>query len=115
MNPQIAAMAVTGSVLAAAGQVSFKCGAAGREALAQFANPWILGGLLLYAAGTTLWVLALARVPLTTLYPFAALTYVLVNVFAVSFLGERISMQGAAGTGLVLLGLFLVANANPVR
>jgi drug/metabolite transporter (DMT)-like permease len=113
MKAQVLAFALLGAVLAALGQVSFKVGAQGRTAVLQFVNSWILLGLLLYGAGTLFWILALARVPLTVLYPFAALTYVLVNVFAVMLLGERLSVQGVAGTVLVLLGLFLVAAASP--
>lgn len=110
MKPEIGALAVAGAVFAALGQVSFKWGAEGRQGLLEFINPAILLGLLLYMAGTLLWVRALAAVPLTVLYPFAALTYVLVNVFAVTMLGEQLTPRVVAGTGLVLLGLFLVAS-----
>lgn len=109
MKASLIAFALAGALLAALGQVSFKFGAAGRSGLLEFVNPWILLGLLLYFAGTVFWILALSAVPLTVLYPFAALTYVLVNVFAVALLGEQLSTKGLAGTGFVLLGLFLVA------
>jgi drug/metabolite transporter (DMT)-like permease len=114
MKPQFLAFAVIGAVLAALGQVSFKHGAVGRAVLMDFLNPWILLGLALYLAGTILWILALSAVPLTVLYPFAALTYVLVNVFAVALLGEQLTPRGMAGTGFVLLGLFLVATSLEV-
>ena len=114
MKSQIIAFALAGALLAALGQVSFKQGADGRAALADFANLWILLGLALYFAGTVFWILALSAVPLTVLYPFAALTYVLVNVFAVMFLGESLAPKGVAGTALVLLGLFLVASSFEV-
>lgn len=98
-----------GAILAALGQVAFKFGAEGRSSALEFMNLWIILGLALYFAGTVLWILTLAKVPLTVLYPFAALTYVLVNVFSVTLLGEQLSTKGVAGTGFVLLGLFLVA------
>lgn len=103
--------AVTGAVLAAFGQVCFKQGADGRELVAQFFNGWILLGLLLYVAGTVLWIVALSGAPLTAVYPFAALTYVLVNVLAYALLGERLPLQAVLGTGFVLFGLFLVATS----
>lgn len=109
MKAQAAAFALTGTVLAAVGQVSFKLGADGRSTWAEFVNPWIFLGLFLYFAGTVFWILTLSAVPLTVLYPFTALTYVLVNAFAVVILGEQLSARGLAGTGLVLLGLLLVA------
>ena len=111
MKQQVIAFALIGAVLAALGQVSFKQGADGRAVLVDFMNLWILIGLGLYLAGTVFWILALSVVPLTVLYPFAALTYVLVNVFAVTLLGEHLTVRGVAGTGFVLLGIFLVATS----
>ena len=110
MNAGTLSCALLGAVLASLGQVSFKWGAAGRLALAEFANPWIMLGLLLYLAGTLAWIRALATVPLTVLYPFTALTYVMVNLLAVVLLGESLSLRGVAGSALVLLGLLLVAS-----
>lgn len=103
--------ALMGSVLGALGQVSFKQGADGRAVLMDFVNIWIVGGALLYMAGTMLWIYALSKVPLTALYPFTALTYVLVNLLAVGLLGEQLSVRGVLGTAFVLLGLFLVAGS----
>jgi drug/metabolite transporter (DMT)-like permease len=114
MKAQILAFALAGAVLAALGQVSFKFGAQGRSGLLDFVNLWIFLGLILYFAGTVFWVLALSAVPLTVLYPFAALTYVLVNLFAVTLLGEQLTTKGMTGTAFVLLGLFLVATSFEV-
>lgn len=114
MKQQVIAFALIGAILAAFGQVSFKHGADGRAVLPDFMNLWILLGLVLYFAGTVFWILALSVVPLTVLYPFAALTYVLVNLFAVTLLGEQLTVRGVAGTGFVLLGLFLVATSFEV-
>lgn len=109
MKTPILGLALFGAILAAAGQVSFKWGATGRIGVAEFANPGIALGMLLYAAGTLAWIRALAEAPLTVLYPFTALTYVLVNLLAATVLGEPLTARGLAGTGLVLLGLLLVA------
>jgi undecaprenyl phosphate-alpha-L-ara4N flippase subunit ArnE len=106
--------AIVGAVLAAFGQVSLKSGAEGRVTALEFVNAWVLVGLILYAASTVLWILALSSIPLTAVYPFTALTYVLVNVLAVALLGERLSSQGLIGMGVVLFGLFLVATSLEV-
>ena len=115
MKQQVIVFALMGALLAALGQVSFKFGADGRAALFDFVNAWIFCGLVLYFAGTIFWILALSVVPLTVLYPFAALTYVLVNLFAVTLLGEQLTVKGVAGTGFVLLGVFLVASSVEVQ
>jgi len=115
MKAQVVLFALAGAVLAALGQVSFKLGADGREGLTEFINLWIVLGLVLYLAGTVFWILALSAVPLTVLYPFAALTYVLVNFLAVVLLGEQLTAKGLAGTAFVLLGLFLVTSSFEVN
>lgn len=115
MKQQFVLFALTGAVLAALGQVSFKFGADGRTTLLAFCNSWILCGMLLYLAGTVFWIMALSNVPLTVVYPFSVLTYVLVNIFAVTVLGERLSFKGVVGTAFVLLGLFLVATSLEVN
>ena len=109
MSIQVSALAVGGAVLAALGQVSFKWGAHGRTELPEYLNAGIFLGLLLYFAGTVCWIRALSSAPLTVLYPFTALTFVLVNLFALTLLGEPLSARTLAGTGLVLLGLYVVA------
>ena len=111
MKTALVLYASASAVVAAFGQVCFKHGADGRELLAQFANGWILLGVGLYASSTVLWILALSHAPLTIVYPFTALTYVLVNVLAYLVLGERLPMRAVAGTGFVLFGLFLVATS----
>lgn len=115
MKHQLLLFAVAGAVLAALGQVCFKSGAAGRSAALEFVNVWIVAGLALYLAGTLLWIRALSGAPLTVVYPFSALTFVLVNLLAVAWLGERLSLQGLAGTALVLAGLFLLATSAQPR
>jgi drug/metabolite transporter (DMT)-like permease len=114
MKLPFVALALAGAVLASFGQVSFKHGADGRTILTQFMNGWILLGFAFYMVGTALWIIALSAVPLSVVYPFAALTYVLVNVLAVALLGEHLSMRALAGTGCVLVGLFLVATSFEV-
>jgi drug/metabolite transporter (DMT)-like permease len=109
MKSTMLGLAVLGAVLAALGQVSFKWGATGRTVAADFINPGVALGLVLYAAGTLSWIRVLSEVPLTVLYPFTALTFVLVNVLALALLGEQLTPRGMAGTALVLLGLFLLA------
>ena len=99
---------ITGTLCAAAGQVFFKLGAAGRGTAADFVNAWIASGLLFYGLGTVLWVYSLSRAKLTSVYPYTALTFVLVYAAGVLLLGEPASVRAALGITLVLAGLFLV-------
>lgn len=98
-----------GVLLAALGQVLFKLGATGRSALSEFVNLEIASGLLCYGLGTALWIVALSRAPLTVVYPFTALTFVIVYAAGVMFLGEATSFRSLVGVALILAGLFLVS------
>lgn len=96
------------ALAAAAGQVLFRIGAQGRTALIQFINWPLLAGLGLYGLSTLLWIYALSRLPLKNVYPFTALTFVLVYVAAIAILGERPSWRGFVGIAIVLCGLYFI-------
>ena len=106
----IYAVLLTGTLLAAVGQVAFKLGATGRESLMAFFNAWILLGLICYGIGVVLWIFALSKASLTLVYPFTALTFVLVYTAGVFLFGEAISWPQILGVGLVLAGLFLITS-----
>lgn len=108
MRAPLLALLLGGVVLAALGQLLFKIGATGRTQALEFVNPAVIGGLACYGFGTALWIAALARAPLTTVYPFTALTFVVVYAAGVLLLGEPWSMRALVGIGLILAGLFLV-------
>lgn len=105
-RPFILLLAAT--ALAAAGQLLFKVGASGRVDIVEFVNPWIAIGLLAYGISTLIWIYALSMAPLTVVYPFTALTFVLTYLLGVSILHEPLTKPGIAGIALILIGLFLV-------
>jgi drug/metabolite transporter (DMT)-like permease len=110
MRGTILSILIAGTILAAIGQVAFKVGATGRDSLLSFLNGWIAFGLTTYALGTILWIFALSKVNLTLVYPFTALTFVLVYAAGVLLLGESTSPKQLFGVGLVLLGLYLITS-----
>jgi len=111
MTPTMLLLLLAGTVCAAAGQLLFKVGASGREAFASFFNLWLLSGLFAYALGTLLWIYALSKVRLTVVYPFTALTFVLVYLFGVLILREPTTAKALVGVAFVLGGLFLISTA----
>ena len=111
MSLHMILLLLAGTLFAAAGQVLFKVGASGREALSSFFNAWLLSGLVAYALGTLLWIYALSKIRLTVVYPFTALTFVLVYLFGVFVLHEPTTAKALAGVTLVLGGLFLISTA----
>lgn len=102
---------VLGSVLAAAGQVLLKVGVSGATTLAGFINLRVLAGLACYVLGTVLWLVALSRMPLSRVYPFTILTFVIVYLAAITLLGERLTAPLVTGVVLVLSGLVIIATS----
>jgi drug/metabolite transporter (DMT)-like permease len=97
-----------GTLAAAGGQLLFALGARGRTEFTSFLNVWILMGLALYGLGTTFWIYGLSRAPLIQVYPFTALTFVVIYASSITMLGERPTLSGGCGVVLVLAGLYLV-------
>ena len=88
----------------------FKLGASGRVSFVEFVNAWLVAGLVSYGMGTVLWIIALSRASLTLVYPFTALTFVLVYGAGVMLLGEPVPVRAWIGILLILCGLFLISS-----
>ena len=97
---------------AAVGQLLFRVGAQGREALLQFINGPIILGLSFYALSTAIWIFALSREKLVDVYAFTALTFVMVYLGGVALLGERITVLAGIGVAFVLIGLYLITRTS---
>jgi undecaprenyl phosphate-alpha-L-ara4N flippase subunit ArnE len=82
-----------------------KLGAAGNASIVDFVNVRLVGGLGFYILGSALWIFAMARAPLSLVYPFTALTFVLVILASVFLLGERLTSTMIIGSGLILSGI----------
>ena len=109
MNTRVVFCLAAGTICAAVGQILFKVGATGRETIASYVNLWIVTGFLAYAIGTMLWIYALSKAYLTTVYPFTALTFVFVYLFGVFVFDEPTTLKALAGVALILGGLFLIS------
>jgi uncharacterized membrane protein len=76
-------------------------------------SPWVLLGTMLLV----LWLLSrmtlLGWADLSYVLPVTAIGYVLTAVSGKYFLGEEISYQGWAGTGLIVAGIVLVGMTQP--
>ena len=107
------------AVMLAAGQILFKRAADSNPPLRQVgdliglaANFYVWAALVLYGAATLYWIYLLQQIPLSRAYPFAALSFVLVPVFAWLTLGDTITLRYAGGVALIVLGMYLSAVAG---
>ena len=106
---------------AAVGQLSWKVGMdfigpvsglRSSDIISIFLNPYILFGLIMYGLSTVFWLIALARMELSFLYPFISLTYILVLVLSYLVLEESIGLNKMVGTMLIISGLLLISRFN---
>ena len=92
------------------GQLLLKTGAdgAGDGVLAQFLNPFTIGGLAAYGVGAICYILAIKRIPVSIAFPSVALSYVLVAIAAHLLWQEALGWQQFAGIGLIAAGILVL-------
>ena len=122
MNPAVFAVVFASVSLSALAQTAFKIGVSRVEiassasllgkAIAFVFSPYVLLGLSLYAVGTVLWLFALRQLDLSLVYPFVAMSFVMVTASGALFLGETISMTRLVGLCFVILGLIVMARTG---
>lgn len=124
-----AAMAVSSILLSAAGQLGMKAGmraladaaphsrAAAGDWVASGALLWTGAGLLCYGLSMLAWLVALARYPLSRIYPLLGLSYVLVYLGATNwaYLAEYSSAGRGLGTLLIAAGVVFVCSGREHR
>jgi len=82
-----------------------------RTVIEIFSNIYVMGGLLLYMVSAFLWLGALSTLDVSSMYPLLSLAYVVTAVFAVSFLGEVVTLYRWAGIALVVIGCLLIVRS----
>jgi multidrug transporter EmrE-like cation transporter len=74
-------------------------------------NPQFWLGGLLFAASFGVWLLVLARLPVSVAYPLASLGYVLAAALGWQFLGESLGIVRIAGIAVICSGVTILARA----
>ena len=115
-------LGILATLLGAAGQLLFRRfgQAQNSQTILDWASPeippgaaYLLVGIACYFVAVPLWVRVLRDLPLSRAYPLLSLSYPLVYLGAVLWLGELVSVQRTAGTLLVTLGALLaIAPSN---
>lgn len=67
----------------------------------------IILGLSCYSVSALLWLYALSKCSLSRIYPFTALSFILVLILSRFALGETINSNQSLGMGFVIMGLFI--------
>lgn len=74
-------------------------------------NPWILSALFAAFLGAVSWMGAVSKLDLSTAYPFMALNFILVAVFAAIFFGEAMTWQKIVSLVLIVIALVIGGRA----
>jgi multidrug transporter EmrE-like cation transporter len=76
--------------------------------LSMFLNPLILLGLCMYGISTIFWLIALSQKDLSYVYPFIALTFIIVLLLSKFLLHENVGVYRIIGTIIIIAGLIVV-------
>lgn len=76
-----------------------------------FSNIYIIGGLTLYTVSAFLWLGALSTLDVSSMYPMLSLAYVVTAIFAMTFLGEVVTLYRWGGIALVVIGCVLIVRS----
>lgn len=79
--------------------------------VAMAVQPAVLAGLGCYGVSLLLWLYVLGRVEVSFAYPFLALGFVLVALAGWQWLGEPMPPARAAGIGIILAGVVVLARS----
>ena len=76
-----------------------------------FTNKWLLLGFLTLIFGISFWLIALATMDLSAMYPLLSIGYVLTIIFSLIFLKETITLDRWVGILLIGAGTYFIARS----
>lgn len=71
-------------------------------------SPWVIGGLAGYGFGVIFWLLALSRLDVSYVYPFASLSYIGVMLGSYFLFRERITLLRIVGIAVIITGVVII-------
>ncbi len=79
--------------------------------LRAFANAYVIFAMLLTVVTALAWIMAVSKAELSQIYPFMALSYVLVALFSLLIFHEDVTVLRWAGIAVICLGVLLVSRS----
>ena len=99
----------------ALGQLLFKCTADSQALSGSYLHPrtflLLLSALLLYGVTTFGWIWTLQQGPLSRLYPWMALAFVIVPLLSAVLLGERLQSTYWLGVMMIVAGVCIAVRS----
>lgn len=79
--------------------------------LKAYTNPYVIAAVFLTIVTALTWVLAVSKAELSRIYPFMALSYVLVALFSWWVFNENVTALRWLGVAVVCFGVVIVAKS----
>lgn len=109
------------AVLEATGQISFKKGAVSNRTVSGFRyyvrllkNGWVLLGLGSYCIEMVIWLFLLSNIPLSIAFPLSGLQQLVIILFSVFILKEKIHNLEWLGAGFIALGISIIIKTGSI-
>lgn len=80
-----------------------------RFVLQLLVNPWVLSGIFATFLSGVSWLLAMTRFEISYAFPFLSLNYLVMLAAGVLLFNEALSVPKLVGSGLVVLGIIIIA------
>jgi len=97
------------NALLKAGSSAVRGDITGNTLVAAATNPYLMGGIVLFALNVLCYIFALSRLPLSLAYPAMVIGGLfIVTTASVLIFGETLSYVQAAGLALIVLGVVLL-------
>lgn len=93
------------------GQLPHSLGDLGPFFTKAFTNPYVLSAIFLTLIAALIWMVAVSRTELSYIYPFMALSFVLVALFSWLFFNEGVTALRWVGIAMICIGVVLVARS----
>ena len=71
-------------------------------------NPYVILGVAMYGLSTLCWLVALSRKDLSYVYPFIALTFIIVLLASQFLFHEDLPLLRIVGTLIVVFGILVI-------
>ena len=110
---------IAAALLESVGQITFKKGAmrfvhisGPAYYLKLLGNGLVLLGLLSYAVEMVIWVFLLSNVPLSIAFPLSGFQQLIIILFSVFVLKEKVNNTEWLGAGLIALGISIIVRTS---
>ncbi len=107
------------AVLESVGQISFKKGAlihgnvkGIKYYLLLLKDKWVITGIVTYTIEMIIWIFLLSYIPLSIAFPLSGLQQLIIILFSVFFLKEKINNMEWLGAGFIALGISIIVKSG---